>query len=253
MEGIRMGKNLIRSGLVCVLVMLLPRLGLGLDLSGGALYRNLNISGKVQSKGTEIDIDNDLDIGDDDSVGGFVRLDGKRHHLSATLTSVKYSGSNVITRDIRFRGRTFRANDRVISSLEYELAEFQYHYDLFNFEYIAISPLLKVDLMDGEVKLRNAAGTVDRKYSETLPVPTVGVKANVDLGKYLYVAGQASGIGYGGDRFIEFHATVGVKPCRFSFIEAGYRKRDLDYDDSDNLIDVDEDGLFVGAGLSFTF
>ena len=243
----------LRQFAAVAIAVFLPGLAHGLDVSAGGTYLDLDLSGKVQSDGTVIDVESDLSIDGDQSLAGFLRLDGDRHHLSFSFMSIEYKGDSVVQRDIVFGNQTFSLSTRVQSSLEYSLYEIQYQYDLLNLEILSVSPLIKVDVFDAEVRLRDSTGATDERYDESLPVPTVGINARLEMSDYVYVSAQFNGIAYDSNSYIEYGGTVGIEPFPFLFVETGYKRRNLDFDDGNDLIDIREDGWFVGAGLIFEF
>jgi len=237
---------------VAAFFLLLGLNAYALEISVGVNYSDLDLSGKVKSDGTEIDLEDDLGIGDDEPTGLSLRLDGGRHHLWFNFASIEFSGSKIINRQFTFRNKTYAVSSLVDSKLEYDLYQLQYHYDLINIgEIFELSPLFKVSLYDAEVRIKSS--TYDESYKETLPLPTLGLLGRLNLSEYIDFYAQVSGIGYSGDTYIEYKTAVILRPIQYSNLEIGYKAMDVDYSDDDNLIDIKNSGFFALVNFTYAF
>ncbi len=83
--------------------------------------------------------------------------------------------------------------------------------------------------------------------------PIVGIRAQLDLTRWLFVATQcdAGGFGAGSQIAWNLNATVGVNWTRNLFTELGYRYYYVDYQRSGVTYDMAEAGVFVGVGVKF--
>ncbi|MFC1804306.1 hypothetical protein ACFLZ3_00535 [Candidatus Omnitrophota bacterium] len=226
-----------------------------LEISAGPSYQDLDISGNAQSAGTRLDLEDDLGLGDDKAVGVNVRLDGKKHHFSFDYASFEFSGSKILTRSIDFQNKTYSISVAVETKLEYNLFEAQYQYDLLHLGDdelgVSLAPLLKLTVYDASLNLQG--GGNNETYSEILPLPSAGVAAELDCTKYLSLLAQINGIGYAGDTYIEYRAVARLKPHKFVNIDIGYKGIKVDFSHSDDLLDLDINGLLLQGSFVYKF
>jgi hypothetical protein len=219
----------------------------------GGVYQDFSLSGNVQSNGTSIDVENTLGIQDDTTIGGFLRMDGDKHHLWFRYLSADYSGDTTLAVDIQFQGQTFTATSRVTSAFEYDHFELQYHYDLLNRTHFSVSPLFKVDLYDAKVQIQDSTNILNESYSQSIPVPTLGINIRVDPNEYFHFYAQANGIAFDDNSFFEYQAVIGITPLQYISLEFGYLKKSIEYNDAVDIIDIEEDGWFAGVAFTYAF
>jgi len=217
----------------------------------GGVYQDFSISGSVRSNGTLIDLENTLGMKGDTTVGGYLRMDGDKHHLWFRYLSVDYQGDTTLSVPFQFQGQAFTATSRVTSAFEYDHFELQYHYDLFNRTHFSISPLFKVDLYDAKVQIQDS--TNSESYSQNIPVPTLGLNVRIDPNEYFHLYGQVNGVAFDDNSFVEYQVVIGVTPVQYISLELGYLKKTIDYDDTTDIIDIEEDGWFAGVAFTYAF
>jgi len=226
-----------------------------IEISAGPNYQDLDLSGKIKSNGTEIDIEDHLGMGDDEPMGIHARLKLGRHNLALDLASVDFAGAKTLTEQIEFEGQTYAVSAYVESKLEYDLYEAQYHYDLFKFNLagwgVCVSPLFKVSYYEANVSIKG--GGHDESYSEALPLPSVGAVGQINATKYLSLLAQINGIDYSGDSYIEYKTILRIKPIAYLNLDIGYKGTEFDYSDGDELLDLDIKGFFFQTSLVYRF
>ena len=209
--------------------------------------------------GTEMNLKDDLGIGNKGipSVEAFLGTD--KHHLSLMYTTVDYSGESRIGRNIRFMGKSYAANALVESDFKLQMLDLEYQYDLVNMENIlagfSLGLIGKIKYIDADVQLvSNTAGSVNNwEQSVAVPIPMVGVGAHIGLlAKILEARAKITGIGYSGHMFYDAMADVSVTPFPFLDIHGGYRIMKLKIDGiSDVYGDVEFSGPYVGLTVGF--
>ncbi len=227
------------------------------EISVGASYTDFELSGKAKYKGTKIDIEKDLAVGGNKSAGGILRIDSERHHLTLEFTSVEFGGSKSISEEFKFNDKTYTVNAQIDSKLEYDILEIQCHYDLLDLENemlgFSLAPLFKVAVYDAALKIKSSTLGYDETYSEILPLPTVGLLTQLNFTKYLNFSAQVNGIEYEGNSYFEYRALLEIKPMEGFSIGVGHKGVNMDYSDGDDLLDMDIEGLFAQAVLSYKF
>ncbi len=100
--------------------------------------------------------------------------------------------------------------------------------------------------------LRQAAPTTG-SGNETWIDPIVGLRTQINITRWLFVAaqGDVGGFGVGSEIAWNTQATVGVNFSRNVFGELGYRYMYVDYDQNDFLYQMNSYGLFAGLGFKF--
>ncbi|HEU4679752.1 MAG TPA: hypothetical protein VFS35_09550, partial [Terrimicrobiaceae bacterium] len=83
--------------------------------------------------------------------------------------------------------------------------------------------------------------------------PIIGLRAQVNFTRWLFLAAQGDVGGFGAGSQIAWvvQATVGVNFTRNIFAELGYRYMYVDYENSNLLYQMNSLGLFAGLGFKF--
>ncbi|UCH07103.1 MAG: hypothetical protein JSV55_13650 [Deltaproteobacteria bacterium] len=204
--------------------------------------------------GDTVDFEHDLALQDEDypSVEAFVGV--SKHHLDLTYTKVDYSGSNVLTRDIVFDGKTYSIGDLVSSSIEYKMIDFHYQYDFINLENalagFSLGGVFQVKYLDGEVSLKTTG--LDEKEDFTLPIPMVGLNLHIGIiADILEARVRGTAMTYSGDSMYELVGDISWTPFPFIGIHGGYKTFVIDVDEEDVLLDYDMSGPYVAITISF--
>ncbi|RKY32211.1 MAG: hypothetical protein DRP74_03005 [Candidatus Omnitrophota bacterium] len=196
-----------------------------------------------------------MGIGSEGVIGYNLRLDAGKNHLGLDYASLEAEGANTLSRDIEFNGQTYSASTHVESKLKCELLEIQYYYDIITLQWenwgIDLASLFKVNIYEAEVSIKG--GGYDETYSETLPLPTVGIAGQLNATRYFSVLGQVNGIGYSDDTYLEYKALLRIKPAPFFNFDLGYKGIQLNYSDSNNLLDLDVEGFLMQGAFIFKF
>lgn len=208
----------------------------------------------VRQIGTSLDFDKDLGIEDEDypSVEAFVGFGN--HHLSLAYTEIDYSGKKRLTRAIDFRGKTYSVSDVVTSSIEYNMIDLYYQYNLLDLENILAGfswdVVLQVKCIDGEVSLKTTG--IDESEDFTIPIPMLGFNLHMGiLADILEARLRGTFIGYSGSTFYEVMGDISWTPFPFMDIHGGYKTFVMDIDEDNVLFDYDMTGPYVALTLSF--
>ncbi|MDD5722533.1 MAG: hypothetical protein PHY29_02200 [Syntrophales bacterium] len=207
--------------------------------------------------GANIDVNNDLGIGDENypSVEAFAGIGS--HHVSLMYTKADYSGEKNLDRTINFMGRTYTSSTLVQSDLEFTMIDLEYQYDVMDLENIlagfSLGIIGKVKYVEGEARLRASSLGYDEKESFKAPIPMVGLALHVGiLADILEARVRGAGIMYPDNTFYEGLVEVSYTPFPFLDIQGGYRIMKLDVDDiSDVYADIEFKGPYAGLTISF--
>lgn len=204
--------------------------------------------------GTNIDFENDLGVDNEYYPVIEAFLGAGKHHLSAAYYKADYSGSSTLTRDIAFNGVTFPVSTLVASSLEYNVYDVMYQYDLIDLENFLAGGSLglvgRVEVFDGDVAIKSTLLTEEVGF--TAPVPMLGLNLHVGiLADILEARVLATGMSYGGGAVLDGLAEISLTPFPFIDIHGGYRLFTIDADVDDVEFDYDTSGPYVAVTLSF--
>ncbi|MDO9559577.1 MAG: hypothetical protein Q7I89_07795 [Syntrophales bacterium] len=242
--------------LVFIAGLALPAGALEIGARGYYWFPTLKATLKAGSSGTEVNIKDDLGIGDSNtySVEAFAGLGN--HHLTLSYTPLDYSGSKNITKTINFNNKNYVAGSGVNTDLRLKMLDAEYRYDLLNFENIlsgfSINLLGKVKYLDGEAKL-NSTAAGEQKQTFGVAVPMIGAGLHVGMiANILEARAQAAGIGYSGNYFVDALADVTLTPFPFMRLSAGYRYMKIKIDNiSDTYGDLDFYGPYLGLAVAW--
>jgi outer membrane protein len=238
---------------------LIPLASSAFEIGARGYYWFPSLDGKLRVDeaaiiGDTINFENDLAIEDEDypSVEAFVGA-GK-HHLDLGYTKVDYSGSNVLTRDIVFEGKTYSIGDLVSSSIEYKMIDFHYQYDFIDLENalagFSLGGVFQVKYLDGEVSLKTTG--LDEKEDFTLPIPMVGLNLHIGIiADILEARVRGTIMTYSGDTMYELMGDISWTPFPFIGIHGGYKTFVIDVEEEDALLDYDMSGPYAAITISF--
>ena len=223
-------------------------------LSGGAFRQALD--GKVQldsalgSAMVDVDL---LDVKHEDS--GWAEIDlqlFRKHHLRLLYLPIEYDGDAALDEPIRFGDITFDLSDRVKSNLDLDDYEVSYRYDIYLGKWVTLSPLIQVSLIDGRIKVEDETQLVTLNESELVPVPALGLRAEVYPIAHLGAFAEAKGFTIGSAASTwDVQGGLRLHLIRNFFVSGSYRVIDYNVDYMDVDVDVRTQGPFVGATLRF--
>lgn len=204
--------------------------------------------------GTTIDLVDDLGM-EDQSYPVIEFFGGLgNHHFSFSYYSADYEGSKMLSKTIYFNGQAFTATTLVNSSLEYDVYDFMYQYDLLDMENIlagfSLGLVGKVKLFDGNLSVQSAGQSTNQNFS--VPIPMLGLNLHMGmLADILEARLLVTGIGYSDGTIFDSQADVSFTPFPFLDISGGYRLFAIDIDTDDVQADFNTSGPYVALTISF--
>lgn len=219
-------------------------------ISGDVKYSDGSLNG------TKLDLEDDLNIDDEYYPVGEVFIGGGDHHLSFSFYRADYDGTATLTEDINFGGETFPAGDRIKSSLEYDVYDLTYQYDLLDLENVlagfSLGLVGRLRVYDVEVEIKSRTVDQSEKEDYTVPIPLFGLNLHLGiLADVLEARILASGIGYWDGYMVDGQAELSFTPIPFVDIHAGYRTFFVDVDASDLELNYNTSGFYGGVTISF--
>jgi outer membrane protein len=225
---------------------------INLSPEGSFASGNTTLANPIQD---EVDLEDDLDFGDKSKVMAEAALQLGSFRLSAGYLPLKFDGTAVLGRNIRFENLNFPQGATVDGELDVDLYDLALAWHIVNIDDAPVrfqfGPELSVKIVDGEVSMENQATGLREEVSGTAPVPTIGARARVGLGDFVAVIGRVGYLEVSGNSFLDADAQVEFSPLPFVGVFGGYRHLDLDIDEDDILIDATFAGPYAGAFVRF--
>ncbi len=224
-------------------------------------YQHLTPDGSVgvESNGlgaTSINVEDDLDLEESDEFTLEAALQLGSLRLSAAYQPIRFSGNNVLTKDVDFNGETFLANSHVKSHVDIDIYEAGLAWHMINVDdlptRIQFGPEVAIKYLDVDIELEETSiGGIKASESVKAAVPTIGLRGRVAIADSLGIVGRVGYMEYQDSSFLDFDAQLEYSPLPMVGIFAGYRYMDIDLDKSDVKLDATFDGPYIGALIRF--
>jgi len=241
------------------------------EASVGAIQQKPSgyVSYKPTSDNDKIDVKNDAHIGDKTKPWAKFKFEHPIPiipNIKLAYMPMKFDGSGVLTRDIRWGNYTYKANADYNLSVKLDRVDTTLYYNL-PFINTATAGKLDVELglnvrtimFDG--KLNGTDRTTGQKVSEsksiTLPIPMGHLAAEIKPINQVSLLGEFNYIGYNKNTYYDYTAglrlnshgliSTPLKP----FIEVGYRYEKLKLDEKDVKTDLKIKGGYALVGVRF--
>ena len=211
-------------------------------------------SGDVNSGLTDVSIENDLGLEDENNNVLYVAIEHGvpvLPNIRAQYFNVDVEGDSVLSRNIEFNGQTFNLSDAVGTRVELSQSDAVLYYELLD-NVVSLDLGLAVSWLEGEIEVRSTTDTARADFDEILPM--LYAKARVDLPfTGLWAGLEAQGVSYDGNSLTEFTAQLGWESDIGLGIEAGWRTLELELEDFDQVANatLEVDGPY--AALNFHF
>ncbi|SNZ10542.1 outer membrane protein [Persephonella hydrogeniphila] len=234
----------------------------GVDGEISAGYIKQDISGWVDYKGTEADIEDDLKIGDENSF--FIRA--KLEHPIPILPNLKlmyermrFSGDGTVNKSYTFGDVVVNVNDRVQTKLDLDHYDFVLFYNLpfINFLQVIDAELgLNIRVIDFYAKVRDVTRNKEDSASFVVPIPMIHGSLEIKPVDLFSVLVEANGIAYQGHHYYDVAGELRIKPIQTAvadlFIGLGYKYEKLKIDDIDDTsADIKIKQPYAQIGLIF--
>ncbi len=259
-----MGRVNLFTGLFCFSIFSVASAVPLLDGEISAGYIKQSPSGWVQYKGDQVDIKDDLKIGDEDSF--FVKA--KIEHFIPILpniylqfTKMNFNGDGRVKNDYTFGNVTVSVDDRVITDLKLDHYDVGFFYNLPFLNSISIGTIdaeagIYIRVIDFKARVENKTRNTVDETSATVPIPLLYLGISISPFGNVSINGEGKAITYDGNYYYDIQGEVRFYPISIGvgkpFVSAGYRYEKLKLDDIDDTsADIKIKQPFISAGFSF--
>ena len=212
-----------------------------------------NIEGRVQDGADSLSLVETLGYDDDSGTNVYFVLEHPvplLPNIRLQRTELESSASATLNSAIEFDGQSYAGGGAVSSTLDLSHTDATLYYELLD-NVVSLDAGLTVRKFDGGVRLSSAAVSSGEDLDDVVPMVYVGARVDLPL-TGLYVAADVNALSVGDASLMDYEASIGMALGAGLGVKLGYRNFDLDYeDDANEKADVQVDGFFVGAFLSF--
>jgi hypothetical protein len=208
-------------------------------------------------KGTNVDFEGNLDFDDNKDYSLEAALQLGSFRLFGAYQPISFSGSGILSENLRFNGETFVGGSHIDSDVDLDIYEAGLAWYLVNVDdlpvRVQLGPELAVKYVNAHIEMAGTTTSGFARETETarVPVPTIGLRGRLALADFLGLVGRVGYVEYSGNSFLDVDAQVEFSPLPLVGIFAGYRYLDIDIDESNVLIDASFEGPHVGALIRF--
>jgi len=193
------------------------------------------------------------DLGVEEKKGfpeGRITLELGSHKFRYAYMPLKWDGSKAVSTTISFGGQTFTTTTPVSTNLDLNYHRFGYEYDIIDTLDNRLGLIFEIKYLDGKANLSSAAATVSDSIG--LPLPTIGVAAQVGLPFLFSVGGEVTGITLGSYAYlVDAEAMVNLKPAPFVVLSGGYRVFKVHAEKDLDSADITVQGPFINLRADF--
>ncbi|MFN0058273.1 MAG: hypothetical protein ACKVX7_07425 [Planctomycetota bacterium] len=197
--------------------------------------------------GTDIDVEDVLQLGDEETVLYGAELRYGAFGIDASYFALSEDGTSLLQQTISFNGQTYSVGANLDSSVDLNLATAHLRWGWLGIGPLCVGAKLGANYLDVDTRLSDDLSgiTVSEARDEVFPV--VGGFATFDLGVLgdsLRVIADLDVTGFGGEvkdtegHFLDAIARVGLQTSALSF-GVGYRHLDIALEQSDRNLETD--------------
>ncbi len=211
-------------------------------------------SGEVISALSNVDVEDDLAIGDDNSTVLYVAVEHGIPFLPnvrAQHFGIDVDGSSVLSRTIEFNGQVFSVAEAVDTVVDLTQTDAVFYYEALD-NVVSLDLGLSVSLIEGSFSVRSLTEATEAEFEEVIPMLYARARADLPF-TGLWVGAEAQGISYDDSSLLEYNAQVGWESDFGLGFEAGYRAVELEieaFDDVDNA-DIEIRGPYAAINYHF--
>lgn len=226
-----------------------------LSLTGGLALLDLSGTGTIdESQGdTDIDFAGTLDLESLETLWGEADLQLFRgQHVRFAYTPMRFDASESLDESIEVDGVTYDIGDAVDSHLRLDQWELSFRSEFWIGEYVNVAPVVQVTLVDALIRLENDTQDIAEEEKALIPLPYLGLRAEVFPIPRLGLYAEAKGFTIGSRASIwDAMGGLSLHLTRNLSLTGRYRMAGYDVFFADSEIDLDVGGPYLGTTIRF--
>jgi hypothetical protein len=246
---------------VCFFGMLLfvsTSIGHAFDLGIRGHFWLANIDGQIQgnnsSKGSVLNLQDDLDFGYSWVPFGEAFVGIGRHHLSLGVTYFDQSETHRAGRSVVFAGKAFDSGVELDSNFQWTMLEMEYSFTLLDLENVlagfSLDAFLAGRYQTGTMSVESGSQKGEIDFSWIRPLGGLQLHLGF-LADVLEVRLKGGGYYASDEHLVDAVAEISLTPFAFMDLGLGYRFLSVDIDSDGLDQDYDLAGPFAGLTISF--
>lgn len=210
-------------------------------------------SGHARSGDTRVDLETDLDLGEERNDIAYLRVEHGvplLPNLRLNYAGLRSDGRNTLGRDIVFEGQEFSVAETVSSQVDLTQIDAIFYYELLD-NVVSLDLGVAARWIDGEVSIRSATESARADFTGVLPM--LYARSELALPFGLWVAAEVQGVAYSGNRLVDGSAQLGWRSGLGLGAELGWRRYELKLDDFDDMDSarIEFDGPYLAVNFHF--
>ncbi|MCH8142042.1 MAG: TIGR04219 family outer membrane beta-barrel protein [Proteobacteria bacterium] len=248
-------KNVANYGWIIVLLLTGPVYGdtvFGIYAGAGSWQQSF--SGDVTSGTTQVDVEDDLALEDENNNIFYLALEHGvpvLPNLRVQHAKVAVSGDSTLTRTIEFNGTIFNLTDAVVTDVEISQTDLVLYYEVLD-NVVSLDIGMAVRKVEGFFEIATTLEVARAEFDGVLPLLYGRVRADLPL-TGLWLGAEVQGLGYDGNRLIDANAQVGWESPLGLGVEGGWRMFQFELADFDDFSSVSLDISGPYFALNFHF
>lgn len=224
----------------------------GLYAGAGAWQQDY--SGVVDSGTSMVDLEDDLGLGNDNSMVLYAAMEHGLPllpNLRGQFLKLDVQGNNILSRTIDFNGETFSATEPLGTIIDLTQRDAVLYYQVID-QAVSFDFGMVVSLMKGSVEMASQAERSEAKFNEVVPMLFMKMRADIPRTGF-WLGAQAQGVTYDGNKVAEFDAQIGWESKAGIGFEAGYRAVQIEFNNFDDIdhAEIDVQGPYAAINYHF--
>lgn len=157
------------------------------------IQTDLRLDSATLGQGSLINFENDLGLASSKTTyryDGRFRL-GRNHVFEGSYMDLSRSGTGTLTRPLQFGDQSYTVASDVNSTLDIKFYRFAYSYYFINQANVELGAAVGVEVPDINAALVDSTTNISESYSAAVPIPTLGLRANISVLPNLALRGRA--------------------------------------------------------------
>ncbi len=195
-----------------------------------------SFSGDVTSGITQVDVEDDLALEDENNNIFYLALEHGvpvLPNIRVQQAKVAVSGNSTLTRNISFNGTIFNLDDAVATDVELNQTGLVLYYEVLD-NVISLDIGMGARQVEGFFEIATTLEVARAEFDGVLPLLYGKVRADLPL-TGLWLGAEVQGLGYDGNRLIDANVQVGWESPLGLGVEGGWRIFQLELVDFDDV------------------